>query len=340
MSSFVQRAEPTVSGAFQRFLERKLAISADTRQQAATSGQHLRETLTKRREKDKTFPRILTSFLSGSFPRHTKNPPLDDIDLMLILDGAGLFAKGDGQTLVDPLDGSADPANPLLDGKYDDEEGGKSSIRVLNTIKAAVDEEYGQSEVVRDGQAVNVRLSSYGLGFDIVPCLHMIPGGSKPDYYLIPKGDGQPGWMATNPKFDADRVDALDKPDRQNGRFRPTTKLLKWWNTERNRARLRPFHLEAMALDIFESYSISTYQDALKHFFTTAPDIVRRPFPDPAGLGPNVDRYLTDERRNLTAEAMAAALGQVREALRHEESGDYEKAISAWRLVLGEDFPA
>jgi hypothetical protein len=332
------KGEPTVEGAFGRFLEGVLAITTDQRSRAAASRENLLDTLKTRRKDEPMFPRLLRGFLSGSYDRFTKNPPLDDIDLMVVMDGAGLYPEGDGTKLTATVEGSDAPDNPLTDERYDDDQGRKSSIRVLNVFKSALDDAYKKSEVVRDGQAVRVWLKSYELGFDVVPCVHVVPalGGSK-DYYLIPKGDRTTLWLATNPQLDAERLDGLDK--KQNGRMRGTVKLLKRWNDRPNRGRLRPYHLEVMALNIFELYSIKSYLDALRYFFTAAPGRLGQPCPDPSDLGPNVDRYLDQEQRDLSLEAVGSALEAVQTAVDQERKGNYEAAVAALRTVLGDDFP-
>jgi hypothetical protein len=332
------KGEPTVEGAFSRFLEGVLAISTDQRSRASASRENLLDILKARRKDDPTFPRILRGFLSGSYDRFTKNPPLDDIDVMIVMDGAGLYPEGDGSKLADTVEGSDAPDNPLTDERYNDDHGRKSSIRILNVFKSALDDAYKNSEVVRDGQAVRVWLKTYELGFDVVPCVHVISTlGGRKDYYLIPKGDRTSFWLATNPQFDAGRLDDLDK--KQSGRMRGTVKLLKRWNDKPNRGRLRPYHVEVMALNIFELYSIRSYLDALHHFFTVAPEHLGQSCSDPSDLGPDVDRYLDQEQRDLSLEAARSALEAVQTAVGQERKGNYEAAVAALRVVLGDDFP-
>ena len=91
-----------------RFLQQEIAISTNARQGASRSQNYLRSILRGKAENDTSFPEILTSedsdFLGGSFARHTKIWPLDDIDLFLPLDGAGLVYRSGGRVL--PYDSS------------------------------------------------------------------------------------------------------------------------------------------------------------------------------------------------------------------------------------------
>lgn len=85
----------SVSQSFGDLLTNSINIREGIRTIASTSQQNLREFLQGECERDSSFPPVLRTvdndFLGGSFARHTKNRPLDDIDIYLPLDGANLF---------------------------------------------------------------------------------------------------------------------------------------------------------------------------------------------------------------------------------------------------------
>ena len=98
---FLEFGGKSVSQCFEDMLSEKINIVAGTRAKASDSQNHLRDFLTSEHSHDGTFPRILadSDFLGGSFARHTKIWPLDDIDIFTPLDGEGLTYVRSGQKL-------------------------------------------------------------------------------------------------------------------------------------------------------------------------------------------------------------------------------------------------
>src|SRR5713101_4166860 len=94
------RTTPSTTSVLESLLDRQINITKGIRQKASDSQQHLREFLASERKRDASFPRVLTSadsdFLGGSFARHTKTWPLDDIDVYIPLDGEYLSYLGWG----------------------------------------------------------------------------------------------------------------------------------------------------------------------------------------------------------------------------------------------------
>ncbi len=90
--------EPSTN--FEDLLTGKINISKALRSSVSDSQNGLREFLCSEAQRDSSFPRILSEsdadFIGGSFGRHTKVKPLDDIDIYLPLDGKGLFYFRDG----------------------------------------------------------------------------------------------------------------------------------------------------------------------------------------------------------------------------------------------------
>jgi len=151
----------------------------------ASAGQHnLRKFLQDECERDSGFQPVLattdTDFLGGSFARHTKNRPLDDIDIYLPLDGANLFYYEHG--VVTPYTVLTDGIawNPLLtprwaNGAY------VSSRKLIEEFAAVLKRRFPQTKVKPDGHAVSVRMThgetsrTDSLGYDVVPCFSLEP---------------------------------------------------------------------------------------------------------------------------------------------------------------------
>lgn len=224
--------------AFQVFLDRHISIPQGARTAASASHIALREFLRGENTRDAQFPRILRTvdddFIAGSFARHSKIWPLDDIDLYFPIDGHGLAYLQSGARLPYTLrsDGVLSQ-NPLMQGNRWRSELGVSSTRLLTGFSTVLQRRYPNSSIAPDGQAVKVQFThnetedSNGLGYDIVPCFSLDPDRSgEHRFYLIP--DGQGGWLRTNPRIDTDVSITLHR--RTGGRFRPAVKLVKFWN--------------------------------------------------------------------------------------------------------------
>ncbi len=88
-----------VQPAFEKLLG-KIGVSQAQRSQGSTSHQHIRGLLDSKWQSDSSFPWLTDGdFLSGSYARGTKIYPLDDIDVMVVIDGTGLNAIRGGQVL-------------------------------------------------------------------------------------------------------------------------------------------------------------------------------------------------------------------------------------------------
>ena len=117
----------------------------------------------------------------GSFSRRTKIKPLDDIDLMICIKGAGRqYTIKNGAYYITSLDSDKD--NELLT-----EEGYLSSRKVINRFinKLSDLNDYSKAELHRNQEAVTLKLKSYDWNYDIVPCWY-----TDTDKFLIPDGSG------------------------------------------------------------------------------------------------------------------------------------------------------
>ena len=340
----------TVSGAFEHLIDKEINIPKGTREMASDSQKHLREFLSTECDRDITFPQVLSiqdsDFLGGSFARHVKNWPLDDIDVFLPLDGYNLLYLQNGLRLpYTVLSDGVLSRNPLLTTRW--MVGPSiSSVKLINEFAAVLRRHYpDETEVVPDGQAVSVRMkqgetqSGDGLGYDVVPCFSLKPDNSSElPFYLIP--DGADGWIRTNPRYDQKVSDHLHK--KNNKTFRKVVKLLKFWNTERLGGVLSSYYIELTIARVFlgmnennviidpVSFWVALGLWALNQAVeqgNQASWIAGAP-PVPAG-------DLTLAQKQLLLIAKMGAHG----AWDHERAGDQATAIQEWRKVFGPKFP-
>ncbi len=323
----------TVQQAFESLLDKHINLTPAQISQGSTSHTYIQGLLGNKHQMHDRFPWLVDGdFLSGSYGRGTKIYPLDDIDVMIVLDGHGLVPISGGQHLNAAVRGSGTEGSAIT--KHFDANNLVSSLSVLEVFHDALKESFPTSQIKKDGQAVNVWLDSYGLGLDIVPCFHIVPRDGSQDYYYIPMGAGSPMWKSTNPKID-ERI-STGLHIRHDKRLKPVVKILKYWNKTQNSDRLRSYHLEALAWHIFHAHpsKITDYANGVRHFFGQASESLANYCPDPTGLGGHVDSYLSYEDRQLTIKKMKDAVAAVglgaflNPALQ----------IPAWRKVLGSQF--
>ncbi len=250
----------TVSNAFEGLLTKNINIDKGIRGRASTSQNHLRDFLSSQHKSDPTFPRVLSKadqdFLGGSFDRHTKNWPLDDIDIYFPLDGYNLwYIQNYSRLPYTVMSDHVLAGNPLLGTKWS--VGGMiSSSKLIEGFATVLKNRYSRTEVKPNGQAVSLRMSlgetesEDGLGYDIVPCFFLKPDNFLEDaFYLIP--DGNNGWIRTNPKIDSKITANLHV--KNNETFRKVVKIIKYWNSEMLSGTFNSYYIELAIARGYES---------------------------------------------------------------------------------------
>jgi hypothetical protein len=340
-----EAAAQTVAGAFERFLEQQINIPRGTRSQASTSQQHLRNFLINEADRDEGFPRVLrqqdADFLGGSFARHVKNWPLDDIDVYFPIDGQDLVYSRYGLRLPYTVlsDGVLD-RNPLLAAPERWMHGPNiSSRKLIDGFAKALRRHYPtETRIRRAGEAVNVKMTE--LGFDVVPCFSLRPDNPREQpFYVIP--DGNDGWIHTNPRMDNDVSDHLQRQNYKT--FRRAVKLVKWWNQNRFGDHFSSYYVE---LAIMRGFLNKNQWGA---FITGVSDAVALGFEslrDAAIAGdqqtwlpsaPPLERGTTSAKQLQLLDHVAVA---AREAVNAEAAGNSERALGIWKMIFGNAFPA
>lgn len=178
--------------------------------------------------------RIKTSYLSGSYARDTAIAPLDDVDIIFVINPQawriGLFSLAPSPEVV------------------------------LRSFADAVRYRYPNSSIRT--QRRSICLQMYHLDIDVVPA---IEADSHGPMILVP--DANTGnWIKSSPKLHSDAAIKINQS--RNGNFKPLVKLLKKWNSNLpSTANFKSFIVETMAARLFERVAIPTLQEGLLLFF-------------------------------------------------------------------------
>ena len=228
-------------------------------------------------------------------------------------------------TLIAPLKEADVDVFVVLDPQYYDAD---APAALLDRVKRALKRRYRTPDVSRNGQAVTIRFEDFKV--DVVPGFNRQGGG-----YLIPDST-RSTWISTDPKTHVSLWSAANKA--HYGDLVPLIKILKGWN--KSRELMRSFHLETLALRIFDGAFIDQHQDAVREFFEQAKGMMWTKVPDPAGYSDDVATYISSKD---TADSIASRLRwagqQAAEALSLEERGNISGAFDKWRQVFKGYFP-
>jgi len=328
----------TVWVAFNQFRETLVDLDPNVSGTARNSRDYLVQQIVELGRTDREFPKLTGNYIPyGSFARKTKIQPLNDIDLLILLNGMGTSA------VLSPNGGynywlkiRADSAPLAI---FPDESGYVNSTKILNKLKSALASvpNYRKADIKKSMQAVTLDLASYSWAFDIVPAVPIATSGqSETLYYLIPNGRGD--WIRTDPRKDGEAVSRVNR--QHDGELLPIIRLLKYWNNRVHKPRLESYYFEAIVLKVFDYASkITDLGPGIKYFFDFAPSYLLMPCADPKGLGPNLDADLSNETKLKVQAAMQEAAGYAQAALLAKSKDDDKTAIALWQAVFGQGFP-
>lgn len=181
--------------------------------------------------------RIQKSYLSGSYARDTAIAPLDDVDIIFVIDPNGWANEALGSLFF--------PTRP-------------PPGVVLDSFASAIRYRYPTSSVY--GQRRSVRLSLYHLDIDVVPAIDI---GN--DYIEIPDRNAV-NWIKSSPLRHSQVASNINLA--RAGKFKPLVKLLKYWNSNiPSTASLRSFAIETMAVRLFKDVNFASLEQGLLMFF-------------------------------------------------------------------------
>lgn len=339
----------SIDSTFEEILDKHINITKSVRSEASTSQKFLRQFLNSETNKDDTFPRIMSindnDFIGGSFARHTKIKPLDDIDIYFPIDGHNLVYWEIGiRSLYQPVNDDVITTNPILHSRWC-ENGYVSSTKLVSEFAKALNRLYPNATKVRpDNQAVNIQMSKCGtehengLGFDVVPCFLL----RKQDafVYLIPSGYG--GWIKTNPRIDSAAADDLQR--KTNKVYRKCVKLVKYWNTQKVRSLINSSYFIELSICLAfyrllnQGGAITSISQGLAVAFSGLKEAVNngslQSLVDGAPrIYPGIS--VTDGNRIIEA-----AAGLAQSARQNEVEGKNSRARQLWNAIFKDDFPS
>ena len=248
----------------------------------------------------------MDSFLSGSYSRSTLIAPLSeaDIDVFVALDAKYYW-------------------------HYNGQNGGQAGL--LDLLKRTLRKTYTRTpDISRNGQAVTIRFDDFSV--DVVPAFYRKGGG-----FLIPNSITQ-SWLETDPKKHIEIF--VNANAAHNGTLVPMIKMIKAWNRSIGK-HFRSFHLEVLALSIYNNVTISNYWSGMRFFLDKGRALVAVKNLDPAGFGDDVGRYINGQTK--IDEAVGKFQNDYERALKAEQAaarGDIATALDMWAKVFHEPFPA
>jgi hypothetical protein len=241
---------------------------------------------------------LADDFLTGSYRRDTKTKKLKDVDVFAVIDMEGAQAH--------------------FRSKYPGE--------LLNALELLLQEEWPNAH--RDGMAVVV---PYGeeedvLSIEAVPAFDRDGGG-----YFIPDPDAGT-WIATSPKVHHEL--SIAKNAECDGKFVPLVKMIKGINRQLGEPVAPSFLLEVMAQDIVKP-PFGRYQDEVVLFLANAAARISDAWPDPAGLGGDVNTVMGQAQKLLAAQALSEAQLIAERAVDLEDENQARAAYDEWKKLFG-----
>lgn len=120
----------------------------------------------------------------------------------------------------------------------------------------------------------------------------------------------------------------------------PMVKMIKGWNRNISDY-FRSFHLEVLALEIFNGITISDFSSGARFYFDKGRALIARKNIDPAGYGDDVGRYINGRAAVEEAEAkFQLAYDRAVKAEDFATRGHTTHAFEMWSKIFGNYFPA
>lgn len=322
----------TVDNAFNSFIGKNIKLLENQVAVARASRDNLIQTINNFSDNHDFFNVYFDKNLKyGSFARHTKNKPLDDIDLMVCFS-----ASNDGERRSYSENGGTIRINGI---RFDEDccllhSGTKylNSAKVINRLisKLSDIDDYKKAEMHRNHEAATLQLRSYPWNFDITPCFYTDTG-----LYLIPDGSGN--WKKTDPRIDNERIKTINQYHK--GKILDVIRLMKYWNKRRVTLRIESYMLECMILAYYE---ISPQKEhywidmEIRDLFGALSVAIFKDVPDPKGIQGDLNKLSLEERSKINY-ALTDAYNKACEAV-SVSLYDSSKAIHKWHEVFGDAF--
>ena len=241
-------------------------------------------------------------FLTGSYKRDTKTKRLKDVDIFVVISDDG-------------------PQSAYRD---------RPPVEVLNALCRLLQARW--PDAYRDGMAIVIPYGSDDeiMSMEVVPAFHRKGGG-----YHIPN-PAAGNWIATDPEKHAEASTAKNKEC--DDKYVPFVKMVKAINRELGEPVSPSFLLEVMAMGIVKP-PFGRYQDEIVLLLATAADQIHDPWPDPAGIGPDVNAIMSPAAQDAAADALRGVLAVAEAAVDLEDDGQERAAVERWRKLFGTRMP-
>jgi hypothetical protein len=254
------------------------------------------------REHVETSIDLRTHFLTGSYVRHTKTKKLKDVDIFCVVDADGK----DVALRKDTPYAALGHLQKVLASKWPGASVGRRSCSI----------DFGADEEVTS--------------FDVVLAFDRDGGGFElPDTTV-----GE--WVASDPTVHAQQATA--KNAACDGKWIPFVKMVKGWNREWEKPVRPSFLLEVMALDLVRE-PFGAWGDELVTFFANAADRVSDSWPDPAGLGPDVNSSMNPPEAAVAASRLREAQSVAETAADFADTGKEKAAVDEYKKLFGWRMP-
>jgi hypothetical protein len=246
-------------------------------------------------------------------------------DGLSVLDSflTGSYARS---TLISPLALADVDIFIVLDSRYHSSGPSKVLEAARNTLRKRYPTTSG---IDPNGQAVTIAFSDFKV--DAVPAFNRLGGG-----YIIPDAPTA-SWISTDPQKHAGFVTEANKA--HNGDLISLIKMMKAWN-RRTGGLFSGFYIELLTCSLLQSRAIIDFPTSVRYVLSEASGAVVRPMPDPAGFGgpirPWRNAATTEKVFEVIKKSVIAASG----AAAAEAIGQPQLAISFWREIFGDYFPA
>jgi hypothetical protein len=287
----------TVTEAFDTF-KSELELPDGKQAQASKAQQDIRARIANHLQ-------VYDSLLTGSYARHTKINPLDDIDILLIRNAGRVGLSSNG--------------------------GGPSPSQALDDVAEAIRRAYPLTATIKkQSRSINAQIKGLDFGFDIIPAWLRTPDG-----YWIPDTDSNL-WIPSNPEWHAQLM--TDANAKLQQRLKPVIKMIKHWNRN-NFELLRSFHIELICKDIFTKWQLPNYPVGVATVLAKMGPYIGQLMMDPAYNSCRVDKPLSAEEHSKLILCVNSDAARAIEALQLENAGQHAAAIEKWKYIFLHGFP-